>query len=140
MGRHRASCAGRTGLSRRRKPESGSQLQRLQLALAAWKLWPITEEAAFEYGRIAAELRRIGRRIGENEMWIAANALTLGNCTVVTMDDGFAAVQGLAIENWAADESPKGGECGLGTNNTGELASSSLVSRVRGFPLLKLTV
>jgi tRNA(fMet)-specific endonuclease VapC len=36
-------------------------MQRLRIALASWKLWPVTEEAALEYGRIAAELRRLGR-------------------------------------------------------------------------------
>jgi tRNA(fMet)-specific endonuclease VapC len=47
-------------------------MQRLQLALASWRLWPVTEAAAFEYGRIPAELRRIGRPIGQNDMMIAA--------------------------------------------------------------------
>ena len=75
--------------------------QRLHLALAAWKLWPVTEAAAFEYGRIAAELRRIGRLIDQNDMMIAAIALTLGSCTVVTMDADFSAIQGLDVDNWA---------------------------------------
>lgn len=76
-------------------------LQRLHLALAFWKVWPVTEAAAFEYGRIAAELRRIGRPIGQNDIMIAAIALTLGNCTVVTMDTDLLAVPGLLVENWA---------------------------------------
>jgi tRNA(fMet)-specific endonuclease VapC len=76
-------------------------LQRLHLALASWKLWPVTDVAAFEYGRIAAELRRIGRPIGQNDMMIAAIALTLGSCTVVTMDGDFSAIQGLDVDNWA---------------------------------------
>lgn len=62
---------------------------------------PGTEEAAFEYGRIAAELRRIGRPIGQNDIMIAAIALTLGNCTVATMDSDMSAVMGLSVENWA---------------------------------------
>ena len=77
-------------------------MQRLQLALAAWKLWPVTKDAAFEYGRVAFELRRLGRMIGHNDIMIAAIALTLGNTTVVTMDSDFANVPGLRIENWAA--------------------------------------
>jgi tRNA(fMet)-specific endonuclease VapC len=83
-------------------PNRDRNMQRLQLALAAWKLWPVTEEATFEYGRIAAELRRIGRPIGQNDIMIAAIALTLGNCTVVTMDGDLSAVPGLSVENWAA--------------------------------------
>jgi tRNA(fMet)-specific endonuclease VapC len=58
--------------------------------------------AAFEYGRIAAEHRRLGRAIGQNDMMIAATALTLGNCTVVTMDSDFSAVPGLCVENWSS--------------------------------------
>ena len=76
-------------------------MQRLQLALAALKLWPVTEEAAYEYGRIAAQLRRLGREVQQNDIMIGAIALTLGNCTVVTTDSDLSAVPGLAIENWA---------------------------------------
>jgi len=81
-------------------PNRDRNMQRLQLALASWKLWPVTKEAAFLYGSIAAQLRRIGRLIGQNDMMIAAIALSLGNCTVVTMDGDFAAISGLAVENW----------------------------------------
>jgi tRNA(fMet)-specific endonuclease VapC len=83
-------------------PNRDRNLQRLQLALASWKLWPVTEAACFEYGRIAAELRRLGRPIGQNDMMIAAIAFSLGNCTVVTMDADFSAVPGLNLENWAS--------------------------------------
>jgi tRNA(fMet)-specific endonuclease VapC len=81
-------------------PNRDRNMQRLQLALASWKLWPVTKAAAFEYGRIAAELRRIGRVIGQNDLMIAAVARSLGNTTIVTMDSDLAAVQGLAVENW----------------------------------------
>ena len=82
-------------------PNRERNLQRLKLALASWKVWPVTAQAAFEYGRIAAQLRRIGRPIGQNDMMIAAIALTLGNCTVVTMDSDLSAVPGLHVDNWA---------------------------------------
>jgi tRNA(fMet)-specific endonuclease VapC len=82
-------------------PNRDRNMQRLQLALSVWKLWPTTEDAAFEFGRIAAALRRIGRMIGQNDIMIAAIAVTLGNTTVVTMDSDFAVVPGLSVENWA---------------------------------------
>lgn len=82
-------------------PNRDRNLQRLKLAVSSWKLWPVTEEAAFEYGRIAAQLRRMGRPIGQNDMMIAAIAMTLGSCTVVTMDSDLSAVPGLVVENWA---------------------------------------
>jgi tRNA(fMet)-specific endonuclease VapC len=76
-------------------------MQRLQLALAAWRVWPTTEEAAYEYGRLAAVMRRAGRDIQQNDLMIAAIALTLGSCTVVSADNDLSAVPGLAVENWA---------------------------------------
>lgn len=82
-------------------PNRDRNMQRLQMALASWKIWPVTDAAAFEYGRIAAELRRIGHPIGQNDMMIAAIAMTLGNCSVVTMDGDLSIVSGLAVENWA---------------------------------------
>ena len=58
--------------------------------------------AAFEYGRLAFELKTsIGRPMGQNDIMIAAIALSLGNTTVVTMDTDLAAVPGLTVENWA---------------------------------------
>jgi tRNA(fMet)-specific endonuclease VapC len=44
---------------------------------------------------------KIGRPIGQNEIMIAAIALSLGNTTVVTTDSDLAAVPGLTVENWA---------------------------------------
>jgi tRNA(fMet)-specific endonuclease VapC len=76
-------------------------MQRLRLAMAAWKIWPVTEEAVFEYGRLAALLRRAGRDMQQNDIMIAAIALSLGNCTVVTTDSDLLAVPGLTIANWA---------------------------------------
>lgn len=82
-------------------PNRDRNIQRLHLALSSWKLWLATETVAFEYGRIAIELRRMGRLIGQNDMMIAAIARTIGNGTVVTMDSDLTAVPGLAVENWA---------------------------------------
>lgn len=82
-------------------PNRDRNMHRLNLALGSWKLWLVTKAAAFEYGRIAIELRRKGSPIGQNDMMIAAIARTIGVCTVVTMDNDLAAVPGLAVENWA---------------------------------------
>ena len=76
-------------------------MQRLQAALTAWKVWPFDNKAAFEYGRLAAELERIGRPMQQVDIMIAAIAFSLGNCSVVTVDSDLAAVPGLAVENWA---------------------------------------
>jgi tRNA(fMet)-specific endonuclease VapC len=70
--------------------------------LATFVLWPFDPAAAWEFGRLYAEFRRIGRPMQQIDIQIAAIALTLGNCTVVTTDTDLAAVPGLRTENWAA--------------------------------------
>jgi tRNA(fMet)-specific endonuclease VapC len=74
--------------------------QRLELALADLRLWPFDEQAAREYGRLAAELRRIGRPMQQIDIMVAAIARVLGKCTVVTLDSDLSAVPGLRVENW----------------------------------------
>ena len=56
--------------------------------------------AAREYGRIFAALRRNGRMIQQVDIQVAAIALSLGNCTVVSGDTDFFAVPGLSVESW----------------------------------------
>jgi tRNA(fMet)-specific endonuclease VapC len=82
---------------------SGSRdrnMQSLKTAMVSLKLWPFDLSAAFEYGRINAELGRLGRPIGIVDMMIAAIAKTLGSCTIVSTDSDFNAVPGLVVENW----------------------------------------
>jgi tRNA(fMet)-specific endonuclease VapC len=74
----------------------------LRHGLGRLVIWPYTPQAAKEFGRLMAELRRIGRPMQQIDVQIAAIALTLGRCTVVTTDSDFQAVRGLAIENWAS--------------------------------------
>ncbi len=76
-------------------------LQALKSALPSLRVWPFDPDAAFEYGRIHAELARFGRPMQIIDMMLAAIAFTLGNCTVVTEDSDLAAVPGLTVENWA---------------------------------------
>jgi tRNA(fMet)-specific endonuclease VapC len=72
----------------------------LKSALPSLRVWPMDSAAAFEYGRIYAELARLGRPIGSIDMMIAAVALTLGNCKVVSTDHDLVAVPGLQVEDW----------------------------------------
>ena len=69
--------------------------------ISLFRLWPFTAEAAREYGRLYATLRRSGRTIQTVDLMIAAIALTLGGCTVVTSDSDLSAVPGLNVVNWA---------------------------------------
>jgi tRNA(fMet)-specific endonuclease VapC len=83
-------------------------MQRLMKALAAWRVWPFDKKAAFEYGRIAAELRRIGRPMQQIDIQIAAIAFALGNCTAVSGDSDLRAIPGLAADDWAAEAAGHG--------------------------------
>jgi tRNA(fMet)-specific endonuclease VapC len=73
---------------------------RLERGLSQIRSWPFDRQAAREYGRLAAELKRRGRKMQVVDMMIAAIALTLPDCTVVTTDSDLSAVPGLAVENW----------------------------------------
>ena len=64
-------------------------------------IWPFDRAAAEEYGRVYALLRRSGRPMPAMDIQIAAVALTLGNCTLVTKDSDFVAIPGLSIEDWS---------------------------------------
>ncbi|MFO7901123.1 MAG: type II toxin-antitoxin system VapC family toxin [Pirellulaceae bacterium] len=75
-------------------------MKRLKTMLASLRLWPFDSSAAFEYGRIYAELACLGRPIGVVDMMIAAIAMTLGNCKVVSSDSDLLAVPGLKLEDW----------------------------------------
>jgi tRNA(fMet)-specific endonuclease VapC len=73
----------------------------LRRTVKVLRLWPFTPEAAEVYGRLYAELRRKGRIIQQVDLQIAAIAISLGRCTVVSDDSDFDAVPGLKVENWA---------------------------------------
>ncbi len=61
------------------------------------------EKAAAAYGRIRAVLERAGTVIGNNDMMIAAHALSLGATVVTHNAREFARVPGLSVENWQVD-------------------------------------
>lgn len=58
-------------------------------------------DTAVHFARIAADLRRIGRPIPSNDIWIAAQCWQQG-ATLLTSDGDFAHVAGLAWVRFAA--------------------------------------
>lgn len=76
-------------------------LERFQRAVSTWIVWPYDRDAAEEFGRISALLRRLERPMQAVDIQIAAIAQSLGNSTVVTRDGDFRIIPGLSIENWA---------------------------------------
>ena len=68
--------------------------------------WPLDRAASHAFGKIAAELRRIGRPMQTIDMMLAAIAMSLGDCTVVTCDSDLFAVPGLSVVNWQNEPGP----------------------------------
>jgi len=70
------------------------------LADARVRLLPVTRATADRFGRIATALRKTGKPIPSNDIWIAAHAFESG-AELVTFDDHFEAVAGLALVHLA---------------------------------------
>ena len=80
-------------------------MKRLRRELGNLLLWPFDAKAAEESGRVFATLRRIGRSMQQIDMQVAAVALTLGDCTVVSFDSDLSAVPGLSVVDWSKETS-----------------------------------
>ncbi|MDR1086609.1 MAG: type II toxin-antitoxin system VapC family toxin [Deltaproteobacteria bacterium] len=52
------------------------------------------------YGQIRADLKKTGRPIGNNDLWIAAHALASGLTLITNNTKEFERVPHLKIENW----------------------------------------
>jgi tRNA(fMet)-specific endonuclease VapC len=52
------------------------------------------------YGEIRATLEKQGRLIGNNDLWIAAHALSLDVTLATNNEREFRRVTGLSVENW----------------------------------------
>ncbi|MEO4048765.1 type II toxin-antitoxin system VapC family toxin [Pseudomonas sp. CAU 1711] len=61
---------------------------------------PLSEATAEHYGQIRAELQKQGRPIGNNDLWLAAQARAEGWILVTNNEREFVRVPGLQVENW----------------------------------------
>jgi predicted nucleic acid-binding protein len=73
----------------------------LERNLAHLTFWPFDTAAARQYARLWAELRASGRAVQVPDLQIAAIALSLGDCIVVSKDGDLRAVPGLTVEDWS---------------------------------------
>jgi len=71
------------------------------LAHPTVRLLPVTWETADRFGRISTALRRRGKPIPTNDIWIAAHAIEAG-ASLISSDQHFDAVEGLS---WLAFQS-----------------------------------
>ena len=76
--------------------EQPADLERL---LRRVRILYLPMQVVWEAGRIDAELSETGRRLGENDNWIAATARTWG-LSVVTRDRAFGRVRGLRVREY----------------------------------------
>ena len=68
--------------------------------LAKLLCWPYEPPAAYVYGKIFFDLKRRGRVFQQIDKQLAAIALSLGDCTVVSYDTDLKEIPNLAVENW----------------------------------------
>jgi predicted nucleic acid-binding protein len=73
---------------------------RAQKILVALRIEPVTELIANVYGGLKASLESQGLNLDDNDLWIAATAITQGSL-LVTRDHIFTHVPGLQVEDWS---------------------------------------
>jgi len=80
----------------------GKNALALNQFLSIVDILPFDDEAAAEYGKICAALRRQGTPIGTMDMLIAAHAKAKGLIIVTNNVREFERVEGLGLENWVS--------------------------------------
>lgn len=83
----------------RKSGRVAANVSRVEQFAATSSVIDCTAETAKHYGIIKEGLRSRGRPIPENDIWIAALALQHG-LTVLTRDEHFREVAGLALESY----------------------------------------
>ena len=61
---------------------------------------PLPTDVAVHYGKIRNALTQKGMPIGNNDLWIAAHALSLDTILVTNNEKEFSRIPNLKIENW----------------------------------------
>lgn len=85
------------GALKSQRPEAN--LKRVEEFATASNVLPVDAGVARLYGKVRDGLRRIGRPIPENDLWIAATTLRHG-LVLVTRDSHFEHVERLLVERW----------------------------------------
>jgi tRNA(fMet)-specific endonuclease VapC len=78
----------------------GQRWEQLDAFTRLLLILPLDEDTARHYGRIRAQLKRKGRSIGNNDLFIGAHAMSSGAILVTNNIREFRRVPGLPVENW----------------------------------------
>lgn len=76
-----------------------SNIQKIEQLVKGCELLLCDAQTARQYARISQQLRRKGRPIPQNDVWIAALAMQHG-LTLVTRDAHFSHIEGLLLQRW----------------------------------------
>ena len=89
------------GVSRLQTGKRKTDLEtRAQRILSSIRIEDVNERVAATYGSLKSSLEAQGLNLEDNDLWIAATALTHG-ALVVTHDHIFVRIPGLQVEDWS---------------------------------------
>jgi len=74
--------------------------ERIEAVLREIDILPLKPGASAHYGEIRRDLEARGLSIGQNDLWIAAQARSAEAVLVTDNEGEFRRVKGLAVENW----------------------------------------
>lgn len=77
----------------------GQNIARLELLFKPYDIIPCNRGTAQHYGILAVRLKRQGKALSTNDIWIAAIAIQ-HNLILVTRDKDFEPIEGLQREAW----------------------------------------
>lgn len=90
----------RYGAEKSQMPEKA--LAKINAFVELVPVLPLPPDAAERYGRLRADLTRLGIPIGMNDLWIAAHALAENVVLVSNNLREFSRIAGLRYENWVS--------------------------------------
>ena len=74
--------------------------ERVEALLREIEILSLKPEVSAHYGDIRRSLEARGTPIGQNDLWIAAQARSLDAALVTDNEEDFRRVEGLRVENW----------------------------------------
>ena len=86
------------GVAKSTRPDTRDKLENF---LSKFPVLDWDQGAAWVYGNVRRKLEAKGKRIGERDLLLACQALSLGATMVTNNTREFERIEGLKLENWA---------------------------------------